>query len=995
MDDTPQPAESAAPSPPTRGRPAGVRKHGGRGFQKKTARKTAPVKRGVGRPPRRGRNKTYLDARVQAAYERKRELADVYSIVGNSLKSALESVADAEMKDMVDNPTAYQATPGYLELEGQLDDLYQQKVRAADLELKTRTAIAKREFELHTDWENQKFTAGINAATADFFDASLNRCGILDELRREGCPLTIPDSAYTYVEAQSDDILQQQGPRVVYRSDGVEVPCPSRTDDNRKILTKAQVKKAKLLSKRKAEDPAEGQPVSKKSALLSGLARLETGEDKPTARPRHIKSLLSAEIETDGEPESNVPSNAPSPTPANEAQSPSSEPKVEASRKKDVPELPSGTSEPDAWGVRTVNRRGPRANNRLIIPSVFEWDNDEIGFRDSTNDSTRKATRGTRGKFLNKPNSRNHHLDRTIVTYDCLDYEEGDLDPELVAKHRLHPKYGFFLPDSVNESEPPGERVEVLQPIVVLTPNGNILHASRSARGIKMDRALETDAKKERMTRTLTQYCDNADIAQDEITTDEMRERDRRTLEQLATTEGGGEGEGVGEHSQEEDVQAQAEAANEQAARDNTNQLLNAAAHLEEETQLLASSNQRSSRPYDAVRDVFTDAEPSLPPSAEVAAPTEVDTTALSSLADAAEHVSQAPPYRQEYRNEPPLDPRLAYPLDQRNEPPLDPRPAYPLDQRFERMDAAAPGDCMIDPRLLGTAPHQPPPPPPPPPNAFLQTALNPTPAFTHIAPAPSHGFDVPPQPPPVSRNPFTNQNSSRSSPVLPPLRPTRRDKGLDVHQPPPPVSEYSSPHMLPQRISGPYYPPPPSRPYHYSIHEPTPIAPIPLQQGHMMGGPSLMPQSQVPRPAPLAMVPYQLLSPPRQSQAQMTGMPPTYLAPAPSVSPPAPSMVLSPTSRSRGSFSAGGNASNNNKYRKIAAAPIPHNRPWQGGGGSELRLTHYEYKDAIKDYQATEAPPHSGPTTIRGWSINNVSKSRSKGLSSRKGDAEEKDSPK
>jgi hypothetical protein len=36
-----------------------------------------------------------------------------------------------------------------------------------------------------------------------------------------------------------------------------------------------------------------------------------------------------------------------------------------------------------------------------------------------------------------------------------------------------------------------------------------------------------------------------------------------------------------------------------------------------------------------------------------------------------------------------------------------------------------------------------------------------------------------------------------------------------------------------------------------------------------------------------------------------------------------------------------------------------------------------YDYRENIKDYQAVEAPPRSGPTTIRGWTHNMLRKAR------------------
>ncbi|KAI1085654.1 hypothetical protein F5B20DRAFT_11511 [Whalleya microplaca] len=943
MDGTPKAVASPAPNP-AKGKAAPGKKASGKGVNKRAGKKQPPVKKG-GRGKGRGRNKTYSDPRVQAAYERQRELRDLYSEVSSAVKPALEELADQNIKKLIEDPAAHKEVAEYDELQQQLDEQLAAAIRAAEQDLHAKTAIATSTYELDNICTQKKFQDSFDYRTEEFYDGTLNRSSILAELRREGVDPDVPDLTYDYVEAP-DEIIEEQGPYVVYRN-GVKVPCPSLLGEV-KAAAKEKLRLQKAAPKRKAEDQPDGQPDSKKASANSGSAKLDNGDEAQIAQPRHIGGLLSAEKEPDGKPESN----APSPTPLDEE--PALEQKTGPAAKKDLPDFPNGTSDPDHYGVRTVARRAPKANNRLIVPQTFQWDEGEIGFRDSTNDSTRKATRATRGQFLNKPNARNFHWDSTILYWNCLDYEDGDLDPELLEKHKLHPKYGFFMSDSVNESEAPSERVDGTRPVVVVTPN-HTLHASRSVRAMKMDQALEADARKDRIASMLNDFCENEDIEPDDIVTDEMRERERQALERLATTPS----------VEEEDFdvvevdRAQSTESDRFLMADNVNSLLHAASYLEMEKPVLPSTSPRPSRPYDAVRDVFTTAEPA---SAPPAPPSEIDTTGLSLLADMAEHVS------------------------------------YPAEQ----LDAVAYGDSsMIDPRLLAGSNQ-----PPPAPNAFLQTALNPTPTFAQIAPAPVAPMEVPQQST-APRIPFTNQASG--SPVLPPLRPNRMDgpaKGPDVPQPqlqpgPPPPGgpaprpqEFGSPRGLMQTNSGNFYPPAPPRPYHqgYSMHEP-PLMPMPLQpQSHqLISGSSMMPNQ--PPPPPHRSV-YPMMSPPMQSQPHLATMPVHMDLPGPSVSPPGSLMLASSppahAPRHRASIPSNGNASG--KYRKIAAAPIPHNRPWQANGGTELRLAHYDHKEAIKDYRANEPPPRSGPTTIRGWNVNNGSKGRNRNV--KKEESEEKESP-
>lgn len=788
-----------------------------------------------------------------------------------------------------------------------------------------------------------------------------------------------------------NDVIEEQGSWVVFHN-GIKVPYPHLLEENKKAAAaKAQASKGKPAAKRKADDQPDGQPDSKKPNGPSGSARLENADETSTPLPRHIKGLLSAETDADGEPESNAAS-----------PSPDTDTKAEAYRgKKDVPDLPASASEPDRWGVRTVNKRGPKANNRLILPPPFIFDDEEIGFRDSTNDGSKKATRGTRGKYLNNPNPRNLHLDRTIVTYDCMTYEDGDLDPELVQKHNLHPKYGLFLPESRNRSESPKPPVSGMRPIVVITPDGTTLQASRTVREYKMDASIDKDATRDKLASLVVHVCEEDGIAEEDVTTEEMRKR----KDKLRVSESVEPVPSTTEDTEEKPARASFDARNtevdESVTAENMGRLLNAASYVEAERPNHPTPNQRSSRPYDAVRDVFTNAEPAQPVSTP---PIEVDTFGLSFLADVSEQVSQqrASHYdpRLDHRLEAHVDYHHDYHMEHHHLPShieyrpdyrLDHRASQHLEHRVDQADVPSMADSMIDPRLLG-----PPNLPPPMPHSFLQTALNHQPTLTHIAPLPPQGAE-PPAPVPVGRNPFTG--NAKASPVLPPLRPPRREKPIESTLAPPPTyvqpppSDFGPSFGMMQTNSGSFFPPAPSRAYHQGYtFEHGPLTGMPLQQGYASVA-SAQPSAQLAHPYGSS---YRPPSPTMSAHTPLAAMP-LHMPHGSSVSPPGSSMGLhSPTgpagSRHRASMSSGSNGSNNAKYRKIAAAPIPHNRPWPANGGAELRLAHYDHKEAIKDYRANEPPPRSGPTTIRGWNVNNVSKGR-KGL--KKEDSEEKESPK
>ncbi|KAI0145816.1 hypothetical protein F4776DRAFT_608074 [Hypoxylon sp. NC0597] len=891
MGSTPKSAQSPAASP-AKGKAVAAKKPSGRGVTKRTGRKPA-AKKGAGRGKGRGQKKVYTDPLTQAAYERQRELRDLYSQVALAIKPALDELADETIKEITEDPEAHKEAAEYFIVKDQLDSRLEEVIQQADQEHRVRTELAKREYELECTRIQKSFMDSFNYQTEEFLDGALNRASIVAELRQEGRALDTPDLTYSYVD---------------------HIPYVSflGQSDESEATALGQGRKAKSATKRKAEGQPDGGADSKK--------------------PRHTGGLLASEQQPDGVPESS----APSPTPLEEQD-------TGPVSSRDLPDLPNGASDPDDYGVRSVNRRAKSPANRFIVPPLFQFDDNEIGFRDSTNDSTRKATRATRGRFVDSPNSSTWHWDHTVKDYDLRDYKDDTLDPDTVKKYGLHPRYGFFLPTSTNEAEQPGERVYGTRPVVVVPDPSTTNHASRSVRPKKMDLMLQEDATKSRVAMMLNAFCEKEDIDPEDIVSNEMRERERQARERLAILPD------HDEDATEELGHPQPAEVNDSALRDSAALLLQAAEELDRP--MPAPPSPRQSRPYDAVRDVFTNAEPA--------------------------------PLRFEHQQEP-----AANGLDILAD----------MAEEMLRRDAEA-AMSLIDPALLGSTNQ-----PPPPPNAFLQTALNPTMSFTHIAPPPpTSTLEITHQAGP-HRIPFTSQSSVKDSPVLPPLRPNRAESlGKMANVPPqqalPPAhrpQDFGSPRGLVHTNSGTFYPPAPTRPYHQglSFHDPH-MMPMPVQQGQPIPGPGMMPNQLQLAPHHIPVYP-PLMSPPLQGQPNLAPLPPQMEPPLPSVSPPGPPvMAPSPpanTPRQRNSVSSNGNGSGG-KYRKIAAAPSSTSRTWPSNGGTELRLAHYDHKEAIKDYRANEPPPRSGPTTIRGWNVNNVSKGRNRNV--KKEDSEEKDSPK
>lgn len=455
------------------------------------------------------------------------------------------------------------------------------------------------------------------------------------------------DESWNYKSITTEDAAEQGIYRKIYK--GVEVPYPYLHPEL--VLETNKSKAVRTPSKRRTTDLLEGQLNLKRPA--SAL------DEKAGANiPRHIGGLLSAVVPD--EPASQPPSpspedngDLPSP-PANEpaagtrgrkrkhppARSPSLEGEESGAEEDEtMPPIPNGANDPDAYGVRLINKR-PRAgdmpNNRIMVPTLFEFDSHEIGFRDSTNDKSRGATKAKRRKFLGQPNSASMFFDRTLWTYDATQYADGELDHETVQKHKLHPKHGLFLDSSVNEADPPRPYQSGWRPTVFVPPDGKLIHTSRSIRAAKAEDAYS----KKTLVNMMGLFMEKEGMTEDDIGDPEaeriLRAREERRL-----------------LLEREEDKAQDEEERQLGAH-NMGLLLHASAAMEsqdaqdaktlQEAQTVSPAPSRPStmsRPYDAIRDVFGGSD--LPPPAPSTRPRHEDTTVMNLLADLAIQGAEEP----------------------------------------------------------------------------------------------------------------------------------------------------------------------------------------------------------------------------------------------------------------------------------------------------------------------------------------------------------------
>jgi len=732
---------------------------------------------------------------------------------------------------------------------------------------------------------------------------------------------------------------EQSGPYVEFQ-DGVEVPFHGKPVSE--LMTQEYQLPEDIPMKRKADGQPEGQPNAK-------IAAKSEGSDEVPTMPRHVSSMLSAvetlddRASTPAELSSNTPTPAPEPA---DAPSPSNADQAPASGERSSPEtgeipLPRNAAAPDEYGVRIITRRATRLdfpNNRIAVPNVFEWDDLDIGFRDSANCVQKGATKAKRGKYLGKPGSNYMFIDRRVGTWDSTQIAD-ELDPELVKKYGLHPTLGFVLPTSVNEQEPPKPFVSGWKSTVLVSPSGETIHASRTVPAARHDMRARKVYEHLHRRETLREYCERDAISAGEIEpSQEERDEYRRSVLAAANIDP----DVGGSRSQETAV------VDERTLQELIAALVKEASAVEaEEEAARAAVSRRSqppSRPYDAIRDVFTTG-------AELAAPQfhtqDADTSKLLSLASIAE--AEHAPERQYRQTEYAQHPSAYY--------------AEPTQLSYPRQ-MEHPGHGS------------------PRPSDFLRTALNPPPTDYGLPPAVS---DYPltlmsssstPGPMSSSRSPFSNPGSTKA---LPALRPVRNFLGDTPALPEPHGSPAPQHPSMVMSNSGAFYPPAQSRSYHNSFPLQEPGA-VPVLQPPI-GGPFQVPQlapSDRRSPCSLSPPPFQGMAAPGGGPAAVLQQPSGSVIMSP-LQQPVSSSGASPHSRP-GSSSASSGPSNvavaGGKYRKLEPAPTPpHRQPF--GGNGELRTVPFNYQEAIKDYTPVEAPPRHGPTHIRGWTHNSFKKAK------------------
>lgn len=161
---------STAASSTTRGRGRGGRSGRGRGrgaggrggaSNNNTASTSGVTKSSVARGgrggTRRGRAKNFSDSRVQAAYERQRDLKATYQAVAQALKPALQELAERNIDELLQNPESLKATSEHGPVISQLKDNFAKRTAEHDKRLECDLQVAEHNYNAKQHIIQQEF----------------------------------------------------------------------------------------------------------------------------------------------------------------------------------------------------------------------------------------------------------------------------------------------------------------------------------------------------------------------------------------------------------------------------------------------------------------------------------------------------------------------------------------------------------------------------------------------------------------------------------------------------------------------------------------------------------------------------------------------------------------------------------------------------------------------------------------------------------------------
>lgn len=209
------------PAASSRGRGRGGRggrgrgRGGSKGVANASVSKPTTASRGRG-ATRRGRVKNFSDSRVQAAYERQRDLKANYQAVALALKPALQELAERTVDDMLQRPDSYKLAGEHVAVVNQLQDNLDHKVHLCDQRLEYDLEAAKHSFQAEQNLVQQAFEVSLpsfgSLALEDH--VTFSPCHGFHILRSWSAADTMPQSFQNAVEDMFETFYEGQENRL-------------------------------------------------------------------------------------------------------------------------------------------------------------------------------------------------------------------------------------------------------------------------------------------------------------------------------------------------------------------------------------------------------------------------------------------------------------------------------------------------------------------------------------------------------------------------------------------------------------------------------------------------------------------------------------------------------------------------------------------------------------------------------------------------------------
>ncbi|KAH7360940.1 hypothetical protein BKA65DRAFT_195535 [Rhexocercosporidium sp. MPI-PUGE-AT-0058] len=487
-EDVPEPS-NGVPGP-TRGRGRG-RGRGGRGFRGGSrgrgsrggrvkagvgARGAKPVvasTRGRGRG-RGGRRKKPENPRIDSFHKRKIELKAQFKALAALQRNALSVLADKSVEMMQNDPSYHETLPEFKSVSKKLKKEYKKNLVQLDVFTEHEVGLAKRTLEYkeylveqqyrlqieeiqekyehrimeHANYVYSKGHAGKDSGgELDDIPFSQGEDGriVLDsfpppkKVHGTGMPFMNPGVAVSNVRGTSGDNDYEQHPANWWQA-------------------KSKKEKATILRKQ-AECVAEKERIHRKEmggrgkkggrqALFQPGGQQEAAEGGESAE-------LAAEGEEDGEDqpeEEPIPAEGPSRPPTREGSSPEG---LDQNVNEDVEDSDALPQEIDEYGVsiprKKIRRDQPAAYNRIVVDAPVTFEAHEIGLRKTHMVRQPDGSFKKLGRDVDpNPASGKFYFEQRQGRYNAGKNVPEDLDQEIVATHKLHPRLGLPLPGSLN-----------------------------------------------------------------------------------------------------------------------------------------------------------------------------------------------------------------------------------------------------------------------------------------------------------------------------------------------------------------------------------------------------------------------------------------------------------------------------------------------------------------------------------------------------------------